>query len=732
MAEGNTAQEKSLEDLEREITCGICQEHYDEPKILPCLHYYCKKCILKVALRTGTGKPFSCPECRNETPLPDGGVDELKTAFFVNRLTTTVSTMERAHGKVEVKCELCKDSSGNAEAFCRQCTRFICGACVDLHKRITVFECHEIASLTDLKHGRAKPISVKEPPTKKCLVHEKSLKIYCYDCDSLICQHCMLKDHRDHNFEFSKKAAINEKTKLVEEINRLKDLHVKLTNAVEQIQTTKLEVDAQKIPTVNIIKSSFKELRDILDKREQEFVEETGTIVQEKVDKLSVQEKSLSLASADVQSIVDYTEQCVRHCTDNEIISLHTEMRKRIEQKIEEHSMSGSLEPVEEADMGIEVRCAEALQQLCQIQANITKLPIDPTKCTVHVEAAEIDNLSKATLITRNGGSYQTKRKCMVSCQIKSLHNGVIADCNIDDDGSGRYSIQYTPIVRGHHELTVLIDEQHVAGSPFPVFVSIHPTQLGNPVKVWEGVTIPSGITVNSKGDILVTEKKGNIIKFDSNGKKERLAAQNELTALRCIQLDDEDNIYCIDQENNKILTCDRNGENLQVHEVEPDEGPGRRSLFIINNELLISEKNSEGTVMVYDRELKYIRRIELANMGLVVDISADVRGNLYMTDYHNSCIQVFSANGAFLHSFGHDKNEVKKPWRLCVSGQYVYVTDISNHCVSVFTTDGVYVTSFGQRGSKEGELNNPYYVYVDKNCFVYICDSNNYRIQCF
>ena len=34
------------------------------------------------------------------------------------------------------------------------------------------------------------------------------------------------------------------------------------------------------------------------------------------------------------------------------------------------------MEPVEEADMGVEVRCAEALQQLCQTQAKITTLPI--------------------------------------------------------------------------------------------------------------------------------------------------------------------------------------------------------------------------------------------------------------------------------------------------------------------------------------------------------------------
>ena len=119
-----------------------------------------------------------------------------------------------------------------------------------------------------------------------------------------------------------------------------------------------------------------------------------------------------------------------------------------------------------------------------------------------------------------------------MSCQVKSLHNGVIADCNIENDGLGRYSIQYTPIIRGRHKLTVLIDGQHVAGSPFPVFVSIHPTQLGNPARIWKGVTKPCGIRANSKGELLVTEYGANIMKFDTNGKKEKLVTQKELTQL--------------------------------------------------------------------------------------------------------------------------------------------------------------------------------------------------------
>ena len=57
------AVEKSVEDLEKEITCAICHDHYTEPKVLSCLHYYCKQCVHRLTLRTGLDKPFSCPEC---------------------------------------------------------------------------------------------------------------------------------------------------------------------------------------------------------------------------------------------------------------------------------------------------------------------------------------------------------------------------------------------------------------------------------------------------------------------------------------------------------------------------------------------------------------------------------------------------------------------------------------------------------------------------------------------
>ena len=522
---------------------------------------------------------------------------------------------------------------------------------------------------------------------------------------------------------------------LLEKVDPLKTQSSILSHAVEEVRATKQELEAQRDTVANTIKTSLKELRDILDNRKRELLREADGLVQEKMDRLSVQEKTLSLASAEVQSVVDYTDQCVRHCTDNEVMSTHAEIRRRIEREIDERSKSGrSLEPVKEVDIGVEVRCAEALQQLCQTQANIIQLPIDPAKCTVTMEDSkkhEVNKTCNATLVTRFSSN---RRHCKVSCSLRSLYNNVNTECKVGQTGAGQYSIQCTPTVRGRHALTVSVDGQQVAGSPFPVFVSIPPTQLGKPVKVWTNLIEPTGITVNSVGDILVSERSGKIIKFDTEGNRRTLVKQDRLNNLRKIAVDGEDNIYCIEKTSNTILRCDRNGRNIQVQEVKHVK-KGQRGLAIVGEEVMVCVADNRGTIMVYDKELNYVRSIEHRDMGYFWAISADSHGNLYCADYNNAMIQVFSNDGGFLRSFGSDgkgKKKVKCPLGLCVFGHYVYVCNDGSCNISVFTTDGVYVTSFGQLGSNEGDFSWPISVCVDQDGFVFVTDRNNNRVQCF
>ena len=154
---------KTLEEMEKEITCAVCHEHYREPKILPCLHYYCIECLQRLAERVG--QPVPCPECRRQAAFPLNDARQLPTPFFVHRMIDFYARMETAQGKKEALCESC--SGGKAEAFCRQCTEFICSECVKSHERLKIFKGHEIASMEQLRVGGARKIPGIGGPSHK-------------------------------------------------------------------------------------------------------------------------------------------------------------------------------------------------------------------------------------------------------------------------------------------------------------------------------------------------------------------------------------------------------------------------------------------------------------------------------------------------------------------------------------------------------------------------------------
>ena len=92
---------------------------------------------------------------------------------------------------MEAVCEMC--SRAKAEAFCRQCTEFICHDYVKLHGVLKMFMGHNV-TLQELKEGGAKAIPLKEAPPSMCKDHDEQLKIYCFDCNHLICRDCVLYD----------------------------------------------------------------------------------------------------------------------------------------------------------------------------------------------------------------------------------------------------------------------------------------------------------------------------------------------------------------------------------------------------------------------------------------------------------------------------------------------------------------------------------------------------------
>ena len=632
--------EQSLEDLEKEITCAVCQEHYTDPKILPCLHYYCEQCILRLALRTGQDKPFSCPECCKDTSLPEGGVEELKSAFFINRL----KSMYEKHKKVlskQVSCEICTNSQALAEAFCQQCDKFACKNCVHLHSVMkAIFEGHEIVSIDQLQKIRGEELVPKDPTHRLCKVHSKSLKIFCFDCNKLICRDCTVKDHRDHNIEFNNVAADNKKKALMESLKPLREVEDSLSQALEEVCNTEREVEAQGDSMANTIETSFEEFHTILETRKQQLQVEAKKKVREKMKNLKGQEKNLSIASAEVRSVIDYTEQCVRLCSDDEVMSMHTEISHQIKDEVEEHGKAGSrLEPVEEADLGVDVGCGEALQQLCQkarIIQSADYIVVDNIPCT-----AEVNKEIKMEIV--NTLTKSTKLKLNLDCQIKCHPTGEVTKLKIEVKNPDRYDIlSYTPSVRGRYELSIYAYGQPVPGSPFTLTVYISPAQLNEPDKVWNGVTKPFNIAVNSVGEVAVAEYNVGIVVLSTEGKKLRSIefSHHQIDKLRCVAIDKKDNIYFIGETSNKLGKSNRTCDKLQVHEIQQVKGPGYLDIAVLGDEVMVTERYNEGQIMVYDRELNYVRHIKGRSMTTLRYWHPAVKHSIYSSCIWSVCVR--------------------------------------------------------------------------------------------
>ena len=708
--------EKTLEDQEKEVTCGVCQEHYTDPKILPCLHYYCKQCILRLALRTGKDKPFSCPECRKDTTLPEGGVEEFKSAFLINRLKSMYAKHKKALSK-QVQCEICTNTEALAEAFCQQCDKYSCKNCVDQHSVMkAVFEGHEIVPIDQLQKIKAKELVPKNPAPKKCQVHGELLKLFCFDCNKLICRDCTVKDHKDHDIQFNDVAADNKKKELMDSLKPLREVEDSLTQALEEVCNTECEVVAQGDSVANTIETSFEELHTILETRKQQLLEDAKRRMREKIENLKGQEKNLSNASAEVRSVIDYTEQCVRLCYDDEVMSMHSEISHRIKDEVEEHGKAGSrLEPVEEADMGVEVGCAEDLQQLCQ-KAKITH-PVDFIQLRNIPYTAEVNKEVKMEVV-----NTIKKSKLNLQFQIKCLPTGAVTKPKIEVKNRGTYDISYTPSVRGRSEVSISAYGQPVPGSPFTMTVYIYPTQLDTPVNVWD-VYAPYRIAVNSVGEVIVAEANNYIVVLDTEGKSLRNidCSKHQFYGLQSVAVDNEDNIYFVGQHDNKIGKSNRNCEKIEVREVQQVKGPGHIDIAVVGDEVMVTEKNNKGQIMVYDRELNYVRLISGKNKIGIRHLHPDRHGNLYISSDART-IQVLSKTGDYLRSFKRKHKRVlqlKDPWMVHVYGQYVYIADLGLSKTVIFTTDGKYVTTFGCSGG----------ICVNSDGVLYNCDCDSNKI---
>ncbi|XP_015270356.1 PREDICTED: E3 ubiquitin-protein ligase TRIM56 [Gekko japonicus] len=176
------------------LTCTICLEHLCQPKILPCLHTFCRDCLQQLA---SGREELQCPECRERVPLP-AGVEGLKTNFFINGLLDLI----RPAGRVDAPCSLCpllgQDTSRCAVSRCLDCADNLCQTCASGHRCSRLTHAHCIVDMEGYLSGEHDE-EVRKRQASCCQEHSgEALRFFCTPCATALCRECRLGPHLEH------------------------------------------------------------------------------------------------------------------------------------------------------------------------------------------------------------------------------------------------------------------------------------------------------------------------------------------------------------------------------------------------------------------------------------------------------------------------------------------------------------------------------------------------------
>ena len=98
-----------------------------------------------------------------------------------------------------------------------------------------VFEGHKTVPISEMKEESLIQLPTKKPPTSTCKKHGGEMKLYCFECEQLICRDCTLIDHASHKFDFVKCVTDAFRDEVLSSLVRLRHTHISVTTAKGQI-----------------------------------------------------------------------------------------------------------------------------------------------------------------------------------------------------------------------------------------------------------------------------------------------------------------------------------------------------------------------------------------------------------------------------------------------------------------------------------------------------------------
>uniref|UniRef100_A0A7N8XRF0 RING-type E3 ubiquitin transferase n=1 Tax=Mastacembelus armatus TaxID=205130 RepID=A0A7N8XRF0_9TELE len=679
------------------LVCSICLDRYHNPKVLPCLHTFCEKCLQNYI--PPQSLTLSCPVCRQTSILPEKGVAALQNNFFITNLMEVLQ----------------RDP---------ECSRP--EACNVLESASAATPC----------------------PPLSCPNHEgKVMEFYCESCETAMCLECTEGEHREHVTVPLRDVLEQHKSALKNQLDTVRNRLPQLTAAIELVNEISKQLTERKNEAVTEISNTFDELEKALHQRKTALVTEVENICSTKQKVLQTQLTSLLQGKENIQSSCNFTEQALSHGSATEVLLVQKQMGERVS-ALARHSFPEH--PHENGHLECQVETDGLRRSIQNLGVLITTGAVGHTSVATGegLRHALVGQHTTVTVTTKDkDGELVKTGNAALRAEIVSV-DGMHTEAEVVDNKNGTYEVGYTIRSEGEYTFALLLYEQPVRGSPFRLRAVKPSDVLQSPEDVKRRVKSPSGGGGHVRQKAVrrpssmysTTKKKENpiedelIYRVGTRGRD-----KGEFTNLQGISTSSNGRIVVADSNNQCIQVFSNDGQfkmRFGVRGRSPGQLQRPTGVTVdMNGDIIVADYDNRW-ISIFSSDGKFKNKIGAGRLMGPKGVAVDKNGHIITVDNKACCVFIFQSNGKLVTKFGargtSDRHFAGPHFVAVNNKNEIVVTDFHNHSVKVYNADGEFLFKFGSHGEGNGQFNAPTGVAVDANGNIIVADWGNSRIQVF
>uniref|UniRef100_A0A665W8U1 Tripartite motif-containing protein 2 n=1 Tax=Echeneis naucrates TaxID=173247 RepID=A0A665W8U1_ECHNA len=676
--EGSTIPSPVVRQIDKQfLICSICLDRYENPKVLPCLHTFCERCLQNYI--PAHSLTLSCPVCRQTSILPEKGVAALQNNFFITNL---MDVLQREPGS------------------CSQ-------------------EATALNNITAVAAGQL----------LSCPNHAGNvMEFYCPPCETAMCQECTSGEHGEHPTVPLKDVVEQHKASLQDQLDAiLQQLTNQKSSIEDDIHTTFDELQK----TLNVRKSVLlMELEVNYGLKQKVLQTQLDTLLhgQEGINSsCNFTEQALSHGTeAEVLLVKKQMSERLLELASQEL-PLQPGENDQLDFLVETDGLKKSIHNLgtivtTNAVASESVATGEALRH-CTVgiptSITITTKDKDGELCKTGnaVITAEISSpdgsKGDGDILDNKNGTYEylftVPKEGTFDLSLR-LYDQHIKGSPFKVKATK--SIDVSPTSDGMKKRLKSPGSGHIKQKAIKRPASMYSTGRRKENPIEDDLIFRIGTKGRNKGEFtnlqgVAASALGKVLIADSNN--------------QCVQVFSNDGQF-----KSRFGIRGRTPGQLQR--------PTGVSVHP-NGDIIIADYDNKW-VSIFSSEGKFKNKIGSGKLMGPKGVSVDKNGHIIVVDNKACCVFIFQLNGKLVTKFGNrgngDRQFAGPHFAAVNNNNEIIVTDFHNHSVKVFNTEGEFLLKFGSNGEGNGQFNAPTGVAVDVNGNIIVADWGNSRIQVF